>query len=321
MANSSISGLADSLAGADLAVGDLMEWTDISDTTMSANGTSKKMSAAEVIIGLRTRGLVQGPASAVDNAVVRYDATTGKLVQDSLVTISDTGNIAGTQNKLGFGSTDLYVGSYLACANIFGMGDSSAINILFEFAAQNVVVLNSAARLGWGSQGLAGGTGAALRGSLDLCLVRDAANTLGLRNGAVAQIANIYGSYTSATDYQRLAIKTIRESTGALSGATYTSTATIPAYAVLIGVTTNVTTAITGATSYSVGDGTDVDLWGATIGVADGSESRTANFTAIGSTGAATAARNVVLTANGSNFSGGVVEICLHYLMTEAEAS
>ncbi len=38
---------------------------------------------------------VTGPASATDNAVVRFDATTGKLVQDSVVTISDTGVVAG----------------------------------------------------------------------------------------------------------------------------------------------------------------------------------------------------------------------------------
>lgn len=41
-------------------------------------------------------GAVIGPASATDNAVVRYDGTTGKLVQDSVVTIADsTGNMAG----------------------------------------------------------------------------------------------------------------------------------------------------------------------------------------------------------------------------------
>lgn len=41
-------------------------------------------------------GDVVGPSSATDNAIVRYDGTTGKLVQDSVVTIADTsGNIAG----------------------------------------------------------------------------------------------------------------------------------------------------------------------------------------------------------------------------------
>ncbi len=38
---------------------------------------------------------VIGPASATDNAVARYDGTTGKLVQDSAVTIDDNGVLAG----------------------------------------------------------------------------------------------------------------------------------------------------------------------------------------------------------------------------------
>ena len=40
-------------------------------------------------------GDVVGPASATDNAVARYDGTTGKLLQDSGVTVSDTGAMAG----------------------------------------------------------------------------------------------------------------------------------------------------------------------------------------------------------------------------------
>jgi len=40
-------------------------------------------------------GDVVGPASATDNAVARFDATTGKLIQNSAVTISDTGDVAG----------------------------------------------------------------------------------------------------------------------------------------------------------------------------------------------------------------------------------
>jgi hypothetical protein len=47
-------------------------------------------------------GDVVGPASATDNAVVRFDGTTGKLVQNSAVTVADTtGNITGgTYNKV-----------------------------------------------------------------------------------------------------------------------------------------------------------------------------------------------------------------------------
>jgi hypothetical protein len=40
-------------------------------------------------------GDVVGPASATDNAIARFDSTTGKLIQNSVVTVSDTGAIAG----------------------------------------------------------------------------------------------------------------------------------------------------------------------------------------------------------------------------------
>ena len=40
-------------------------------------------------------GDVVGPSSATDNAIARFNTTTGKLIQNSVVTVSDTGAIAG----------------------------------------------------------------------------------------------------------------------------------------------------------------------------------------------------------------------------------
>ena len=63
-------------------------------------------------------GDVVGPTSATDNAIARYDTTTGKLLQNSLVIIDDTGSVTGvnaltaqslTVNNnatLGFSNTD-----------------------------------------------------------------------------------------------------------------------------------------------------------------------------------------------------------------------
>lgn len=51
-------------------------------------------------------GDVVGPGSATDNAVARFDLTTGKLIQNSAVTIADTtGAIAGTQSVTFSGSS------------------------------------------------------------------------------------------------------------------------------------------------------------------------------------------------------------------------
>lgn len=51
-------------------------------------------------------GDVVGPASATDNAIVRFDTTTGKLVQNSGVTIDDSNNISTAGNiSLGVGGS------------------------------------------------------------------------------------------------------------------------------------------------------------------------------------------------------------------------
>lgn len=40
-------------------------------------------------------GDVSGPTSSTDNAIVRYDGTTGKLIQNSSATVKDNGEIRG----------------------------------------------------------------------------------------------------------------------------------------------------------------------------------------------------------------------------------
>lgn len=42
-------------------------------------------------------GDVTGPASSTDNAIARFDLATGKVIQNSAVTVDDTGNILGAQ--------------------------------------------------------------------------------------------------------------------------------------------------------------------------------------------------------------------------------
>lgn len=85
-------------------------------------------------------GDVVGPASATNNAVVRFDTTTGKLIQNSVVTISDTGATTGittltTSDKItgnGFLSTTSGAGSYNFTASnesIFGSSGSVTISV------------------------------------------------------------------------------------------------------------------------------------------------------------------------------------------------
>lgn len=46
-------------------------------------------------------GDVTGPGSSTDNAITRFDGTTGKIIQNSTVTIDDTGNITDSNSAAG----------------------------------------------------------------------------------------------------------------------------------------------------------------------------------------------------------------------------
>jgi len=75
-----------------------------------------------------TNGDVVGPASATDNAVARFDTTTGKLIQNSTVTIDDSGNIISngltltTPLAVSSGGTGRAVGNYSIYANEIHVG-------------------------------------------------------------------------------------------------------------------------------------------------------------------------------------------------------
>ena len=65
-------------------------------TGISYNSTTGVITNSSPSLG----GDVVGPSSATDNAVARFDTTTGKLIQNSVVTISDAGQIAGATSIL-----------------------------------------------------------------------------------------------------------------------------------------------------------------------------------------------------------------------------
>src|SRR4029077_10062484 len=50
-------------------------------------------------------GDVVGPASSTDNAIARYDLTTGKLLQTSLASVDDSGNVSALNTLLGIATT------------------------------------------------------------------------------------------------------------------------------------------------------------------------------------------------------------------------
>jgi hypothetical protein len=124
---------------------------------------------------------------------------------------------------------------------------------------------------------------------------------------------SIKGGGTANNAFTTLQSATV-EVTG-MSGATATASNLIPAGATVFGVTSYVTTEITGCTSIDIGDGSDVDLW------ADGSTGLTAGSTTDGTDFTGTipthfaATNNVVITAVGgaASFSAGAIRLVVHY--------
>ncbi len=112
---------------------------------------------------------------------------------------------------------------------------------------------------------------------------------------------------------QQLIVKSATVVKSAMVGATVTATNLIPAGATVIGVTVRVTTLITGATSFDIGDGSDIDAWGATVAVALNTTTDGTDFTWTGPQAYASA-NSIVLTANGSSFTAGAVRITVHYI-------
>ena len=68
------------------ASGDMLLVEDATD------GALKRIDASDLLDGA---GDVVGPASAIDNAIPRYNATSGKIIQGSSITVSDTDGVAG----------------------------------------------------------------------------------------------------------------------------------------------------------------------------------------------------------------------------------
>ncbi len=101
-----------------------------------------------------------------------------------------------------------------------------------------------------------------------------------------------------------------------LSGASVTSTISIPNRAVVLAVSTRTVAAVLGATSYDCGIAGEPAKFGGSLGVATGST----NIGVIGPQ-AVYAPTPIMLTANGGSFTGGDVRIAIQYLLPTAPSS
>lgn len=117
LATVATSGAYTDLSGTPTIPSSIDDLSDVDTTTtaptdtqvLAWNGTDSKWEPADAATGSGS-GDVVGPASSTDNAIARFDSTTGKLLQDSSVTISDTGSLS---------ADELVVTDVVASAGVF----------------------------------------------------------------------------------------------------------------------------------------------------------------------------------------------------------
>lgn len=117
-------------------------------------------------------------------------------------------------------------------------------------------------------------------------------------DAAIGPVQGLFGSFVR--------LETVEVELAALSGATVTATGLIPDRSIVLGVTSWVTEAITGATSYDVGLSGGSNFGGA-LGLAEGAS----NVGAVGPF-AVYADTDVDVTANGGAFTGGTLRLAAH---------
>lgn len=83
------------IENADIKAGAAIDATKIADGSVT-NTEFQYIGSLTSDAQTQLNARVVGPASATDNAITRYDGTTGKLVQNSLAIIDDLGNLTAT---------------------------------------------------------------------------------------------------------------------------------------------------------------------------------------------------------------------------------
>jgi len=135
-------------------------------------------------------GDVVGPASATDNAISRFDGTTGKIIQNSVVTIADsTGNMAG----VGTISSGAITSSSLTSGRVLYAGTSGLIqdDADFTFNGTTVTMANDASISGLtvGKGGGAISTNTAV-GSSALAATATGTNNVGVGSSALTALTS-----------------------------------------------------------------------------------------------------------------------------------
>jgi hypothetical protein len=163
--------------------------TGTAGQVLTSNGSSAPTWQSVAASG----GDVVGPASSTDNAIARFDGTTGKLVQNSTATISDTGDATFKSvvfNDPVHGTRALSMSS--GRLTVDGDFDTSGT---YRFGA-GWCSLSGGNSTGLTLSQLSGGTGTFL-------LQPNSSGLIEMRNGTNPITTRIYNTFTDGSNYER----------------------------------------------------------------------------------------------------------------------
>lgn len=123
-----------SISGVDQGADRIVFW-DESANKLTALTAGSGLSISGTTITATATGDVVGPASSTDNALVRFDSTTGKLIQNGQITESDTGDLAAI-NSLAFDTTP--TGAIATQGEVMWNADEETLDIQLNSFAQHV---------------------------------------------------------------------------------------------------------------------------------------------------------------------------------------
>jgi len=231
---------------------------------------------------------------------------------------TDTGMYRNAANELGFSAggaeklkvTASQIISSTADVLLNNAGSNSQATVNKNAAGDNALLNFQTAFTHYASLGLQGNDDFTIKVGAGFSVAHVIQNDLSATNIYTPEV-NINEAFGGA-----LKLRVIEEELAGLSGATATTTAAFPNQCIILGTSLRVTTTITGATTFDCGDGSTVGRFGGSIGLTAG----TTNQGTIGPSGNY-GTTNVVLTANGANFTAGAVRVCLIYLELVAPTS
>ena len=168
---------------------------DISDTTSAGSG-----SLAASTLNITSTWNTTGTPTLVKCNVVDTSSNAASLLMDLQVGGSSIFSIR-KNGYISRGTAFMSLGVDAANTIYFG-NPATGVGSLFGFTQQsNIFTVRGNAGIGWSS-----GANDAVASACDLALWRDAAGTLAQRNSTNVQTFRLYGTYTDASNYERLAL-------------------------------------------------------------------------------------------------------------------